>query len=492
MGKRPTRLNLSRWPARLLIIVTSGLLAFTCIPGSHPAEAAATATIWGSASPERVVLGDDTAPVELGTRFSPTVDGAATGVRFFKVRGMSGEHTGTLWSSSGRQLAQVRFQNETASGWQSANFSSPVKLTAGSSYLVSYHVPAGGKYGITTNQRGSAVAASLAVNASGSGYFTYSNSVAFPRSTWRSSQYWADVTFAPSGSSAPTTPPPTTAPTPSTKPTTPSTTPPSSQGRFPTRDSAGLPDNWKPLKEQSGDLWVRTAGAVVEDIKISKGTIYVAAPNVTLRRIQSMGGKVINYNNGTCYNGLVVEDSEFLRSGTTSDEEIPVISHGGYTARNIVIDGAPEGLRVGGASMGCGPVTVENSYIKVTAPDICSDWHGDGIQGYDGAKLTVRNTTITMTSKAGCGGTAPFYYPTGQGNTAIDVDGLLLSGGGYSFRDGMPGPVKNLNVVDGAWGYGPVNVKCSAISTWQAQVVKLDSAGQPTPVRPISCTGSGT
>jgi len=47
-------------------------------------------------------------------------------------------------------------------------------------------------------------------------------------------------------------------------------------------------------------------------------------------------------------------------------------------------------------------------------------------------------------------------------------------------------------VVDGDWGYGPVDVKCSAVTAWQAQTVKLASNGTVTPVRSIACTGSGS
>ena len=76
---------------------------------------------------------------------------------------------------------------------------------------------------------------------------------------------------------------------------------------------------------------------------------------------------------------------------------------------------------------------------------------------------------------------------------AVDIDGLLLGGNsGYPFRDGMPGTVKNLNVISGSWGYGPVDVNCSALTSFQAQVVTLNTAGQPVSTgKNITCTGSG-
>lgn len=231
---------------------------------------------------------------------------------------------------------------------------------------------------------------------------------------------------------------------------------------------------------------VTTEGAVVENVRITNGTIVVSARNVTLRNIDAVGARVQSRSTG-----LVVENAEFVPNGPTSARDPEVIGVGGYTLRNSVIDGYAEGARVGGKGSGAGPVRVENSYIRIVAPSSCTDWHGDGIQGYDGNALTVRNTTILLEERSGCGGTAPFFYPRNQGNTSVDIDGLIVKGGGYPFRNGMPGSIKNLNVVDGSWGYGPVEVNCPVLSTWQAQVVKLDSSGQPVPVRTLQCSGTG-
>ncbi len=52
--------------------------------------------------------------------------------------------------------------------------------------------------------------------------------------------------------------------------------------------------------------------------------------------------------------------------------------------------------------------------------------------------MTLRNTTLDL-DITGCGGTAPFFYPSGQDNTSVDIDGLLVKGGGAPFRLGTPG-----------------------------------------------------
>ncbi|HEX4727163.1 MAG TPA: DUF4082 domain-containing protein, partial [Jatrophihabitans sp.] len=52
-------------------------------------------------------------------------------------------HVGHVWTSTGTLLGTVTFTGETASGWQQANFTSPVAITAGTTYIVSYHTNTG-------------------------------------------------------------------------------------------------------------------------------------------------------------------------------------------------------------------------------------------------------------------------------------------------------------------------------------------------------------
>src|SRR5207237_5757955 len=59
-----------------------------------------------------------------------------------------GTHVGTLWTNGtgtvpGAMLAQATFTGESASGWQTVNFSSPIAITAGTTYIASYASPAG-------------------------------------------------------------------------------------------------------------------------------------------------------------------------------------------------------------------------------------------------------------------------------------------------------------------------------------------------------------
>ena len=54
----------------------------------------------------------------------------------------AGQHSArtpaTLWSSTGTLLATGTFSNESTEGWEQLNFSSPVSVTAGTTYVASY------------------------------------------------------------------------------------------------------------------------------------------------------------------------------------------------------------------------------------------------------------------------------------------------------------------------------------------------------------------
>lgn len=274
---------------------------------------------------------------------------------------------------------------------------------------------------------------------------------------------------------------------PSSEPTVP-TEPLSGPYSIPSPDGVGVPPTWNPRLEVADDITVHAAGTVIEDVRVH-GSVYIEAPNVTLRRVEIIDGMIYNHYQGSCQNGLLIEDSSILHSSAAAGEfGHGAILHGGYTARNVLLDGVSEGFRVGGRSLGCDPVLIEDSYVRVVPPDPCGDWHGDALQGYDGVALTIIDSVLVFENDETCLGTAPFFYPSDQGNTSVFVDGLLVAGGGYPFRLGMPGTVTNLQIVDRSWGYGPSLVRCSLVDTWRAWIVRLSSDGTPVRLRPHQCT----
>jgi hypothetical protein len=165
--------------------------------------ASSVTTFWTNSVTPTTPQVADTASVTLGLNFYSDVPGSVNGVRFYKGPNNTGAHVGTLWSSTGTKLAEVTFSGETASGWQQANFSSPVNIAANTTYVISYLAP-NGYYADDTNYPWSSLSATpLHVSGSAPGVFAYGSASTFPSATWNGSNYWVDLLFAPGTSSNP-------------------------------------------------------------------------------------------------------------------------------------------------------------------------------------------------------------------------------------------------------------------------------------------------
>ena len=156
-----------------------------------------TSLFASTATPTTTTVNDPNS-VELGMRFTTSQNGTITGIRFYKGPQNTGTHTGTLWSSTGAQLGTVTFQNETASGWQTATFATPISVTAGTNYVVSYH--SNGYYSATANGFASPVTsgpltAPSSGSSGGNGLYAYGGASAFPTNSYNATNYYVDVIF---------------------------------------------------------------------------------------------------------------------------------------------------------------------------------------------------------------------------------------------------------------------------------------------------------
>jgi hypothetical protein len=152
-------------------------------------------SVWQSGTPTGAVDASDTGAVNLGLKFRATSDGTVIGVRFYKEIDNTGGHIGSLWSSTGTLLATGTFSGESASGWQELDFATPVAITAGTTYVVSYHTNAG-HYAITANGLSSAVANGPLTALASGGVYAYGSANAFPSNTFNASNYWVDVVYS--------------------------------------------------------------------------------------------------------------------------------------------------------------------------------------------------------------------------------------------------------------------------------------------------------
>jgi Domain of unknown function (DUF4082)/Fibronectin type III domain len=158
-------------------------------------------TIFSSRTPAVTSVGNaDPNAVELGVKFTSDVAGSVTAIRFYKGTGNNGTHIGNLWSATGTRLASVTFSGETASGWQEQALASPLAITAGTTYVVSYFAPQG-NYAATDNafttRFDNTPLHAPATSTTPNGVYAYTASSAFPTSSWNGSDYGVDVVFAP-------------------------------------------------------------------------------------------------------------------------------------------------------------------------------------------------------------------------------------------------------------------------------------------------------
>jgi hypothetical protein len=164
-------------------------------PGTCPCS------IWNSGTTPTTLDSGDPSAVEIGVKFRTDVNGFVTAIRFFKSAANTGTHTGHLWARDGTLLASGTFSGETGQGWQQMTFSSPVAITAGTTYIVSYFAP-NGHYSLGAAYFGSSGANDGPLHFlqdgvdGGNGVYAYGASSAFPVSTYNASNYWVDLIFS--------------------------------------------------------------------------------------------------------------------------------------------------------------------------------------------------------------------------------------------------------------------------------------------------------
>jgi hypothetical protein len=158
-------------------------------------------SLFGTTAVPTLVNVNDPNPVELGVKFTSDVNGFVNSLRFYKGSQDTGTHAGSIWTSTGTKLASATFTNETASGWQQVDFASPVPISAGQTYVASYHTPTGfysadvDYFATQGVDVGPLHAPASPLVAGGNGVYAYGAS-AFPTNTWRGSNYWVDVVLA--------------------------------------------------------------------------------------------------------------------------------------------------------------------------------------------------------------------------------------------------------------------------------------------------------
>ena len=182
------------------------------------------------------------------------------------------------------------------------------------------------------------------------------------------------------------------------------------------------------LTKETGEIVLKDPGQVLENVEVD-GCITVAAgaDNVTIRNVlvRSNNCHFLLLNDAGAKN-LNVIDTEF--DGLGDVETGSAVGGYNYTLTRVNIHGTGDGAKLGSN------VTVQDSYIHDLA--ISGDSHNDGLQGLDGANITIKNNTIIVKD----GGTSAIILGV-TGNSAwrlsnISIDNNLLGGGAQTVYGG--------------------------------------------------------
>ena len=175
-------------------------------------------SLWNNAVTPANTTELDSRAIELGVKFKSDIAGAIYGIRFYKGPQNTGVHNVSLWTASGTLLARSASTTETATGWQQVSFSSPVNISANTTYVASYHTTSG-FYSANDlyfgREYNNAPLHALADEASGgNGLWQTASAPTFPTQAYRSDNFWVDVVFSPTVTPPPVTQPPVTPPPP--------------------------------------------------------------------------------------------------------------------------------------------------------------------------------------------------------------------------------------------------------------------------------------
>jgi hypothetical protein len=173
-------------------------------------------TIWPATATPKVVSAGGSTAVELGVKFTADLNGVVNGVRFYKGPTNTGTHVANLWTASGVLLATTTFTNETGTGWQQADFATPVAIQANTTYIASYHTNTGGfsydlNYFATGGYDSPPLHALSSASSGGNGVYLYSAASGFPNQSYQGTNYWVDVVFTPAAQPISVTVSPSTA-----------------------------------------------------------------------------------------------------------------------------------------------------------------------------------------------------------------------------------------------------------------------------------------
>ncbi len=168
------------------------------------AEVVDRATIWDDTAQPANPSNANNSLLRLGVKVRANRDGVIEGLHYFNADAAATLHTARLWNSAGMLLGSQTFTNEPTVGWQYIYFTTPVSVTANTTYVMSYDTtgayPSTGSGLVTPAPSASPAIRALADGEDG-GNGVYSYDTDFPTNSYGGSNYFVDVIFSAPGHS---------------------------------------------------------------------------------------------------------------------------------------------------------------------------------------------------------------------------------------------------------------------------------------------------
>ncbi len=358
-----------------------------------------------------VAVDADTSPVELGVKFTPQQAGALSALQYYQGAKAAGVSRATLWSSTGRPLAQVSFAPSTTPGWRTIPLATPVKLAAGQTYTASYFAPRGGYPTIEQNLTTAKTVNSFQLPAS-AGVYRYSSTGGFPTSSYKGTNYLVDIVFTPSTSTTsttssttratstatptatstttfkPTSTTSTASPTTTSKPTTttsttssPTSTAQPTQTGWPNASNTGVPAGTT-LTPYTGPCTITTANTVI-DAKQVNCVLVVKASGVKISRSQ-LNGRIMTDG------GSVSISDTYINGG--NQETYPSVSYTDISLLRVNVVGGQHSVQ---CDANC---TIKDSYLHdQTQP--ATGGHVNAFISNGGSGFVLTHNTMVCTVK---------------------------------------------------------------------------------------------
>jgi hypothetical protein len=203
-------------------------------------------------------------------------------------------------------------------------------------------------------------------------------------------------------------------------------------GAWPDASNTGVPAGVS-VKPYTGSHNITTPGTVLDGYEFN-GTVYIQAPNVTIKNSIVHGR--IDTGDANRYGGTVIQRTEIIGPyNSAADGGYPAIGYTGFTADGVEVRGWGKGFGL------VRDVTVKNSWVHdivVHGDPANGGSHNETIISLGGSNFTIVNNRLDAGNAPNVSASIALYSQM-EAISNVLVQDNLLDGGGYCMYAGLAG-----------------------------------------------------